>query len=257
LAAWIEATPPGFVFDVKAFSLLTQHPTTLGSLPRDMREQVGSVSNKEGHLYIHHLPEDLANGIWERFASAIEPLSLAGKLGVVTFQFPPWFHPNTPNYEYILICRQKLSQYRLAIEFRTGDWWNDEHRERTLHLLKDNGLSLVCVDEPQGFKSSMPPIVEATAALAVVRFHGRNKENWERKDIPVYEKFNYFYREDELQEWVLKIRKLAETTEEVIVIFKNKHQAFAVRNAWQMIEFLKQPAEIKPSQLPAQPVSSS
>ena len=75
-----------------------------------------------------------------------------------------------------------------------------------MQILRENGLALVCVDEPQGFKSSVPPVAEATASFAVVRFHGRNRENWERKDIPVSEKYNYYYKEDELKEWVPKIK---------------------------------------------------
>ncbi|MFD0578871.1 DUF72 domain-containing protein [Dactylosporangium darangshiense] len=36
-AAWAAATPPGFTFDVKAFGLLTGHPTSLAALPADLR----------------------------------------------------------------------------------------------------------------------------------------------------------------------------------------------------------------------------
>jgi uncharacterized protein YecE (DUF72 family) len=257
LTAWIEATPPGFAFNVKAFSLLSQHPATINSLPREIRDRAISALNKEGHLYIHNLSEELTKVIWERFVSAIEPLYLAGKLGAITLQFPPWFHPNSQNYEYIVQCKQKLSRYRLAIEFRTVGWLDNEHRETTLQLLRKNGLALVCVDEPQGFKSSLPPLAEATAAFAVISFHGRNRENWEIKDIMVNEKYKYFYREDELQEWIPKIRGLADITEQVMVIFKNKSQDFAVKNALRMIELLHEPAGIKPSQLRVQKVSSS
>ena len=38
------------------------------------------------------------------------------------------------------------------------------------------------VDEPQGFKTSVPPVVAATSPdLAMVRFHGHNEENWEKR----------------------------------------------------------------------------
>ncbi len=36
-AGWAERTPSGFVFDVKAFRLLTQHPTPPSVLWRDLR----------------------------------------------------------------------------------------------------------------------------------------------------------------------------------------------------------------------------
>ncbi len=36
-ALWVERTPETFTFDVKAFSLFTQHPTRPASLPKDIR----------------------------------------------------------------------------------------------------------------------------------------------------------------------------------------------------------------------------
>src|SRR4249919_2360772 len=35
---WIERTPPDFTFNIKAYSLLTNHPTRLDSLYKDVRE---------------------------------------------------------------------------------------------------------------------------------------------------------------------------------------------------------------------------
>src|ERR1700755_3724115 len=39
--AWAERTPPGFTFNIKAFSLFTQHPTPVRALPADLREAAG------------------------------------------------------------------------------------------------------------------------------------------------------------------------------------------------------------------------
>jgi uncharacterized protein YecE (DUF72 family) len=244
--AWIEATPAGFLFEIKAFSLLTQHPAPLESLPRDMRDIAIDAVNKEGNLYLRNLPENLSQEIWSRFEASIQPFVSAAKLGAITFQFPPWFYPRPENYEYILECKEKLSRYRLAVEFRTGSWLSQEHRGQTLQLLRENGLALVCVDEPQGLKSSVPPLAEATASLSVVRFHGRNQENWERKSIPVTEKYNYYYNQDELTEWVPKIKSLSDNAGQVFVIFKNKHLDYALKNARQMIELLDKPASVEP-----------
>ena len=41
------------------------------------------------------------------------------------------------------------------------------------------GRSYVSVDEPQGFAKSTPPLAAATAELASVRFHGRNRDTWQ------------------------------------------------------------------------------
>src|SRR5207245_4454006 len=87
--------------------------------------------------------------------------------------------------------------------------------EATLGLLEENDMSFVCVDEPQGFASSMPPVVAATADLAVVRFHGRNTETWEEHVRTAAERFRYRYQERELREWVPKLPTLASSARAV------------------------------------------
>ena len=234
VALWLENTPPGFVFNVKAFSLFTQHPTNFNSLPRVVRSQFGDLIPHRGRVYVQQLPEQVVDELWSRFDDAVQPLATAGKLGAILFQFPPWFHPRQENFDYIVKCKEKLGKYRLAVEFRTASWLSEEGRERTLAFLREHGLALVCVDEPQGFKSSVPPVAEVTASFGILRFHGRNAENWERKGAPTTEKFSYLYSEEELRDWVPKIKRMAEDAQEVHVIFKNKHEDFPIRNALQM-----------------------
>jgi uncharacterized protein YecE (DUF72 family) len=125
-----------------------------------------------------------------------------------------------------------------AVEFRVGAWLSGENLEATLRFLREHGLSLVCVDEPQGFKSSLPTVTEVTADTGFIRFHGRNRENWERKGISPDEKYGYLYSESELREWVPGIRKMAERAAALHVIFKNKHSDFPVRNAQQLRQML-------------------
>ena len=57
----------------------------------------------------------------------------------------------------------------------------DNYRARTLALLEKLGVSYVVVDEAQGFRSLMPPVVTATSPLAVIRFHGHNAETYESR----------------------------------------------------------------------------
>ena len=50
------------------------------------------------------------------------------------------------------------------------------------------------VDGPQGFKSSVPPVVATTSPdLAVVRFHGRRTATWEKQNRATVERFRYLY----------------------------------------------------------------
>ena len=231
---WVERTPKDFVFDIKAFRLLTDHPTPAKSLPKDLRDALPSPVAEKTNLYQRDLPAEVVTEVWDRFESALLPLDSAMKLGVVLFQFPPWFYPGARQREYILSCKDKLPQYRLAIEFRQHLWLKDSNREQTIDFLRRNNLSFVCVDEPQGFKSSVPPVSEATSDQGLIRFHGRNSEMWEKRGAGVAERFNYLYNDGELREWVPKVRNLADRTRQLHVLFNNCHEDKAVTNARQI-----------------------
>ena len=237
MSLWLESTPPGFTYDVRAFSLFTGHPTPWSSFPKSFREKYASRIEAKGNIYPHHVPDEGLDELWGIFISDLEAFRAAGKLGAALFQFPPWFHPEPANYEYLAECRARLPSYPLAVEFRAGSWL-ESRLDETLRFLRRQSMALVCVDEPQGFKSSLPPVAEATSRLGVIRFHGRNRETWEAKGIRMTEKFNYLYSREELEEWAPRLRAMAAETDELHVIFKNKHADFPVRNALEMQELL-------------------
>jgi uncharacterized protein YecE (DUF72 family) len=231
---WAKRTGPDFVFDVKAFRLFTMHPTPLAVLPKDIRASLPSDLQQKPNVYQRDLPQRITDELWTRFEKALLPLDSAGKLGVVLIQFPPWYYPGDEQRDYILSCKQKLPQYRIAVEFRHNSWVNEKNSERTFTFLMDNNLPFVCVDEPQGFKSSIPPVTQTTSDIALVRFHGRNRATWEKQGITTAERFNYLYSENELQDWVPRIKGLSERTQQCHVLFNNCHEDKAVNNARQI-----------------------
>jgi uncharacterized protein YecE (DUF72 family) len=231
---WVQRTGEDFTFDVKAFRIFTQHPTPPSALPKDMRQALTPELQQKANLYYRDIPDEMTEELWERFATALLPLDTVGKLGVVLFQFPPWFFPSSQQLDYILRCKERLSQYRLAIEFRNNIWLNEKNKRKSLDFLRRNHLSFVCVDEPQGFKSSVPSVTEVTGDIGLVRFHGRNTETWEKKGITATERFSYLYSEDELRPWATKVSELASETNEMHVLFNNCHEDKAVINARQI-----------------------
>jgi len=231
---WAKRTGSDFVFDVKAFRLFTMHPTPLAVLPKDIRASLPSDLQQKPNVYQRDLPQRITDELWTRFEKALLPLDSAGKLGVVLFQFPPWYYPGDEQRDYILSCKQKLPQYRIAVEFRHNSWVNEKNSERTFTFLMDNNLPFVCVDEPQGFKSSIPPVTQTTSDIALVRFHGRNRATWEKQGITTAERFNYLYSENELKDWVPRIKGLSERTQQCHVLFNNCHEDKAVNNARQI-----------------------
>jgi uncharacterized protein YecE (DUF72 family) len=233
---WIERTPPEFTFNIKAYSLLTNHPTKRESLYKDLQ---GSAPADKKNVYREQLPDEAVDEVWQRFRDALMPLHSAGKLGAVLFQFPQWFVISKRSKAYIDEVAERLPDYRVAVEFRHKSWMEERNVEETLSFLSERNLPYVCVDMPQGFDSSLPPVAAATADdIAMVRFHGRDKEVWAKKNIPASERFRYDYTRTELEEWVPKVESLAAEVRETHVLMNNCYQDYAVRSARELGDLL-------------------
>lgn len=237
-AGWVERTPERFTMNVKLYSLLTGHPTFPHSLWPDLQAEVLPEFRDKRRLYSKHLPEDAVEEVWDRFLHALRPLAEAGKMGAVLVQFPRWFGPKDSNRDEIRRVTARLGDYRGCVEFRNGRWLDGDECEATFELLEELGVAYVCVDEPQGFASSLPPVVAATSDLAVVRFHGRNRETWEGESPSAAERFRYLYSVDELEEWVPRIHELARSANEVHVLMNNCYRDHGVINAGQLAQLL-------------------
>jgi uncharacterized protein YecE (DUF72 family) len=231
--AWADRTPAGFIFDVKAFSLFTQHPTRVAALPADLREAVPDTGR--GTVYLREVAPAVADQAWDRFLAALEPLRAAGKLGAILMQFPQWFPISRANKEYILSCARRAAPLRVSVEFRNRTWMTADNQQETLEFLSGHDLPYVCVDMPQGYPSSIPPVLAATADLAVVRMHGHS-ENWTSKDI--HERFGYRYSRAELAGWAPRISGLAERAAATHVLFNNCYRDYAQVNARQLADLL-------------------
>src|SRR6266545_2678752 len=107
---WVERTPKHFTFNVKAFSLMTQHPAQVRALPKELREKAPDKRS----LYPRDLPPEVIDEVFEIFRRALMPLHSAGKLGVILFQFPEWFTPAPENKDYVLQAASRLPDYRIA-----------------------------------------------------------------------------------------------------------------------------------------------
>ena len=236
--AWVERTPADFVFDVKAHALMTGQPTEVSRLPKAMREELPAELVEKKRIYGKDLPPELMDAAFEYFRDGVKPLSDAGKLGAVFLQFPQWVFPSNETRELILESRERL-RLPIAVEFRHGSWFNEKNAERTVRFLQDNAIPYVAVDEPQGFKSSVPPVVVQTSPdLAVIRFHGRNLETWEKKGIPPSERFRYLYDEEQLADWAPQVRQIARTTRKTHALFNNCFSNYGTTNARELARLL-------------------
>jgi uncharacterized protein YecE (DUF72 family) len=238
-ALWAERTPKDFTFNIKAYSLLTEHPTKVESLYKEIRESLPEEVQKKRNVYRDKLPDEAVDEIWKRFRESLMPLHSAGKLGSVLFQFPQWFVIGRKSKDYILECQERLPDFLIAVEFRQKLWMEERNQEETLAFLEEHDIPYVCVDMPQGFDSSIPPVAAATSKkLAIVRFHGRDPEIWEKKVQTAAERFRYDYDEKELEEWVPRIEALASEAE-THVVMNNCYENYAVKSARQLGDLLE------------------
>jgi uncharacterized protein YecE (DUF72 family) len=227
---WAQRTPDGFTFNIKAFSLLTGHPTKVSAIYKDLRPETDKKN-----VYPDDLPPQAYEEVWTRFLAALDPLVSAGKLGALLFQFPPWWGIRRSNKDYLREVAARCKPLRPVFEFRNASWFEGDNAEETLDFLRTHELPLVCVDMPQGHKSSVPPVVAATSDLAVVRFHGHS-DKWTSKDI--HEKFGYNYSEKELADWAPKLRELAAETDRTHILMNNCYSSYAQSNASTLIGLL-------------------
>jgi uncharacterized protein YecE (DUF72 family) len=149
VARWVEQTPPGFTFSVKASRYLT-HVRRL----RDVEEGTAT------------------------FYERIEPVAEAGRLAAVLWQLPESFHRDDDRLAHTLA---RLPAGRHAFEFRHPSWFVPD----ITALLREHGVALVIGDHPQRRFQTR----DATAAFRYVRLHhgqrGR-RGNYSKRELEVW-----------------------------------------------------------------------
>ena len=241
--AWARRTPPGFIFHVKAFGMMTGHEVDERALPPEMRD-VGYEYTVTSHGRVRSPEARMVDHSFEIFSDAIQPLREAGRMGGVLLQYPPWYTARDREETERVLGRidyaiGQLSPVPVFVEFRHSSWAEERTLEKAARFLAERGAGLVAVDAPRvGDGSSMPPVSVATGPLGYVRFHGRNAATWGMRTASAADRFDYLYSDEELAEWVQPIRRLAEQTERTWVMFNNCKYDYAPRNAARMAEIL-------------------
>lgn len=212
ITKWINETPDGFQFIVKAYQGMTGH--LRGENPFESRE-----------------------AMFQAFCLSVRPLKEAGKLAMVLLQFPPWFDCQKDNVEQIREVIGHLQEFDLAIEFRHQSWYAAEMRGKTLRFLKENNLIHTVCDEPQAGEGSVPLVAVSTRGdKALLRIHGRNVHGWTNpggarnwREV----RYLYDYNDVELREISAAAKMLQQSSESVYVIFNNNSGSHAAGDAKQ------------------------
>jgi uncharacterized protein YecE (DUF72 family) len=160
--------------------------------------------------------------------AGFDPLMASGKLGAVLLQFPWSFRRTDENREWLADVVGTFAQYPLVLEVRHESW----NVAPFYQQLMERGIGFVNIDQPL-FHDSIKPSAVATSRVGYVRVHGRNFQDWFRKDAGRDARYNYLYPPHELEPWAERTQELAgePATDDVFVVTNNHYRGKAVANA--------------------------
>lgn len=214
---WIKDTPDSFKFVVKSHQALTLHA--------DYKDF-----------------DETREGLFKKFREMVTPLKEEDRLAMILVQFPPWFNCSTKNINYMRYVFEQLKGFPICVEFRNNTWFTDEMKEHTLSFLTEQGVMHSVCDEPQVGEGSVPFVNRITTRNALVRFHGRNRHGWTKKDMSDQEwrdvRYLYNYNDEELEQLASYVKILDQKAKDVYVLFNNNSGGHAVDNAKRFQEIL-------------------
>lgn len=221
---WVSQTPDDFQFICKAYQGMTGH-----------------LRGKKNYY-------DSTEEMFAAFHISIQPAVETGKLGMVLFQYPPWFDCTREHVDMLRETKERMRNVPCALEFRNRTWYMPEFRNRTIEFMRKEGWIHTIVDEPQAGLGSIPIVPVVTSPdLTYVRMHGRNVSGWHKSSDPNWRKLRYLYRYDttELLEWRDRLRELEQSSKQVYVVFNNNSAGDATDNAKELIELLGEGGQLR------------
>jgi uncharacterized protein YecE (DUF72 family) len=202
----VAAVNPRFLFTAKLYRAFTHSPV--------------AVMEPTSAATIRPTDED------ERHTrEGLDALANEGRLGALLIQFPVSFKNTSLNREYLDRLLRQFIEYPRVVEVRDSSWNNAE----TLAAFAQKSVGFCNVDQPVMGKS-LGPTEHVTTAVGYIRLHGRNYEQWFDSDNR-NDRYNYLYKEKELEEWKQRILNVSQKAETTYVITNNHFESKAGVNA--------------------------
>jgi uncharacterized protein YecE (DUF72 family) len=209
----VDAVNPEFVFTAKLHRSFTHSPLAV-------MEPTSAATIRPSQQ-----DESLAR-------EGLDALASTGKLGALLIQFPVSFKNTGLNREYLETLLRQFREFPRVVEIRHSSWDNPE----TLSYFVRMQVAFCNIDQPL-IGRSLEPTEHVTSPVGYVRLHGRNYDQWFEAEKSA-DRYNYFYKEQELQGWKEKITHIAQKAEVVYVVANNHFQARAAVNALQLKHML-------------------
>jgi uncharacterized protein YecE (DUF72 family) len=163
-----------------------------------------------------------------RTREGLDALATEGKLGALLIQFPVSFKNTSLNRDYLDRLLRQFIEYPRVVEVRDSSWNNAE----ILASFTQKNVAFCNIDQPT-IGHSLAPTEHVTAPLAYVRLHGRNYYEWFDSDNR-NDRYNYLYKEKELEDWKARITNVAEKAQTTYVITNNHFESKAGVNALEL-----------------------
>jgi len=205
----VAAVNPRFLFTAKLYRAFTHSPT--------------AVMEPTSAATIRPTDEDEI-----RTREGLDALASEGRLGALLIQFPVSFKNTSLNREYLERLLRQFIEYPRVVEVRDSSWNNAE----TLAAFTQKSVAFCNIDQPV-LGSSLAPTEYVTAPIAYVRLHGRNYSEWFDSDNR-NDRYNYLYKERELESWKERIENVAEKAQTTYVITNNHFESKAGVNALEL-----------------------
>jgi uncharacterized protein YecE (DUF72 family) len=134
--------------------------------------------------------------------------------------------------EYLEELLEKFKDYPRVVEVRHDTWDNPD----TIAYFTGKNVSFCNIDQPI-IGRALEPREHVTAPIGYIRLHGRNYRQWFESDNR-NDRYNYLYKESELEEWKEKIASVGRRAEKTYVVANNHFEAKAAVNALQLKNLL-------------------
>jgi len=187
------------------------------------------LTAKAHRSWTHEIEPDLECAVAATL-SGLQPILEADRLGALLVQFPQRFHWNRGNADHLERLAAPCAGWPLVLEVRHRSWEADDAEE----FLRRLEIGWCVVDQPRASKDSIEALPRLTSPVGYVRLHGRNTDQWFRKDAGRDARYDYLYPLTELAPLAATARDLSATAEEVFVVQNNHFRGQALANALQL-----------------------
>ena len=219
-----------------------------------VKSWINKAKDKKGFEYSVKVPQPvthkaLVEGDKERAIfwatsfekTCVKPLAEANLLGGVLLQLSPYFKNEGSALDGLkgVLDAVSYQKFDYAAEFRHRSWLDETEKEidpEVLEALRERNVANVLIDGP-----GLHVGTEQTADHAYLRFHGRNYDIWyreEKEDDHRLDRYDYLYKQDQLEPWVPLIKEAALKEAKMRIYFNNHARAKSVRNAFLLMDML-------------------